>query len=247
MGDSPPGVPLKVRAPGGKQAQAVGECGVHGRGGCSGEMHGDVIGNGAEGYSRRGQCTRSCEGMKGGRSVTRRNPSAGQLLQRTNMAYAVRTDMAGAHVQPSVGRAHRLSPGIHQKDAVHLAGYADALHRTAAAVTVRRGTNQVHGDGENRFRALNVGPRYVVREAGFMGNGSGEQGFTAPGVDNDQGDRGCADVQTNHGLHFLILKGVFIVSPTVLTAPGREQNSRFSAYLALKTAFYSFSRSKQAL
>ena len=34
------------------------------------------------------------------------------------------------------------------------------------------------------------------------------------------------------------------VSPTVLTAPGMEQNSCFSTYLALKTALYSFSESK---
>ena len=40
---------------------------------------------------------------------------------------------------------------------------------------------------------------------------------------------------------------VILVSPTVLTAPGREQNCCFSTYLALKTAFYSFSGSKQAL
>ena len=39
---------------------------------------------------------------------------------------------------------------------------------------------------------------------------------------------------------------MYIVSPTVLTASGGGQNYRFSAYLALKTAFYSFSRSKQA-
>ena len=37
------------------------------------------------------------------------------------------------------------------------------------------------------------------------------------------------------------------MSPTVLTPPGREQNYGFLAYLALKTALYSFSRSKQAL
>ena len=40
---------------------------------------------------------------------------------------------------------------------------------------------------------------------------------------------------------------VILVSPTVLTTPGREQNRCFSTYLALKTALYSFSRSKQAL
>ena len=34
------------------------------------------------------------------------------------------------------------------------------------------------------------------------------------------------------------------VSPTVLTALGMEQNGCFSAYLAFKTAFYSFSGSK---
>ena len=34
------------------------------------------------------------------------------------------------------------------------------------------------------------------------------------------------------------------VSPTVLTALGMEQNGCFSAYLALKTALYSFSESK---
>ena len=33
---------------------------------------------------------------------------------------------------------------------------------------------------------------------------------------------------------------VHIVSPTVLTAPGRGQNCCFSTYLASKTAFYSF-------
>lgn len=38
--------------------------------------------------------------------------------------------------------------------------------------------------------------------------------------------------------------GEKVVSPTVLTAPGMEQNGCFSAYLALKTALYSFSESK---
>ena len=37
------------------------------------------------------------------------------------------------------------------------------------------------------------------------------------------------------------------MSPTLLTAPGRKQNCCFSAYLTSKTAFYSFSGSKQAL
>ena len=48
-------------------------------------------------------------------------------------------------------------------------------------------------------------------------------------------------------LMFHSSRSLFIVSPTVLTAPGREQNCCFLTYLALKTAFYSFSGSKQAL
>ena len=44
-----------------------------------------------------------------------------------------------------------------------------------------------------------------------------------------------------------VFRKIYIVSPTVLAAPKGEYDCCFSAYPAFKTAFYSFSRSKQEL